>query len=218
MDLVKEVLEGQKIFYFAPPTKENLVFFRDYEKYETTEWIGKTLFNQWQGIAVVPAGYIHFVYTPLDSISIGGSYLTEDFFKLQFQKSKNEEKKVMYQGFRDVMFCYIEHILIPDVIKIEDSEPVNQAPVSRQISLFIFSRSTFLLYAKKLVELVFYSQMNLYSLSYLHFPESSNNIQYRPRNSTLYRKVHEVQLNLFKKKLTMGECLININFITDETN
>ncbi|KAF1771249.1 hypothetical protein GCK72_003075 [Caenorhabditis remanei] len=29
---------------------------------------------------------------------------------------------------------------------------------------------------------------------------------------------HEVQLDLFKKKLTIEECLININFITDETN
>ncbi|EFP05015.1 hypothetical protein CRE_03280 [Caenorhabditis remanei] len=123
------VAKGQKIFYFAPPTKENLVFFRDYEKYEMTEWIGKPLFNQWQrvvinegGIAVVPAGYIHFVYTPLDSIAIGGSYLTEDSFELQFQRSKQEEswvkknpkfKNIIYQGFRDVMFCYMEHILIP---------------------------------------------------------------------------------------------------------
>ncbi|EFO90955.1 hypothetical protein CRE_29046 [Caenorhabditis remanei] len=29
---------------------------------------------------------------------------------------------------------------------------------------------------------------------------------------------HEVQINLYKKKLTIGECLININFVTEEMN
>ncbi|CAG8675077.1 5534_t:CDS:2 [Funneliformis mosseae] len=77
------VIKGSKVFYFVPPTPSNLkrysrwisspeqsmTFFADLVKdsYEVKLVAGNTM--------IIPTGWIHAVYTPDDSIVIGGNFL-----------------------------------------------------------------------------------------------------------------------------------------------
>ncbi|EGT53590.1 hypothetical protein CAEBREN_22541 [Caenorhabditis brenneri] len=87
------VIKGRKIFYVAPPTPENLELYKKIERHEFgDEWIGDMLFDQWVRIeiregqtAMIPSGYLHFVYTPEDSIVIGGNFLMEKYVERQFE-------------------------------------------------------------------------------------------------------------------------------------
>ncbi|EFP08601.1 hypothetical protein CRE_02708 [Caenorhabditis remanei] len=123
------VVEGRKIFYVARPTPENLEV---YKKYETDvnvpkEWIGKKLFSEFQRVeikkgetAMIPSGYLHFVYTPEDSLVIGGNFLMEKYLKWQFELTAIEEESLrlkridlnqLYLGFYNVMWAYAEELL-----------------------------------------------------------------------------------------------------------
>ncbi|KAJ2849615.1 JmjC domain-containing histone demethylation protein 1 [Coemansia brasiliensis] len=77
------VLRGEKIFYMAPPTPSNIRKFESWSKspeqavslfadsvrqcFEVHVNAGQTLF--------IPAGWIHAVFTPVDSVVIGGNFL-----------------------------------------------------------------------------------------------------------------------------------------------
>ncbi|EMD34482.1 hypothetical protein CERSUDRAFT_140998 [Gelatoporia subvermispora B] len=76
------LLHGSKVFYFIRPTPANLAA---YEK-----WSGTELQNQWLGDMVdevlkveltegntmfIPTGWIHAVYTPVDTLVFGGNFL-----------------------------------------------------------------------------------------------------------------------------------------------
>ena len=69
-----------------------------YKKYELNkedkpnEWIGEKLFKEFRRVeiregqtAFIPSGYIHYVYTPEDSLVLGGNFLMEKYFGLQFE-------------------------------------------------------------------------------------------------------------------------------------
>ncbi|TPX58747.1 hypothetical protein PhCBS80983_g02920 [Powellomyces hirtus] len=78
------LLSGQKVFYFIPPTKTNL---KKYEKWSSSaEQANIFLSDEIKGGAIevhlyagntmiIPTGWIHAVYTPADSIVIGGNFL-----------------------------------------------------------------------------------------------------------------------------------------------
>ncbi|EGT53564.1 hypothetical protein CAEBREN_20648 [Caenorhabditis brenneri] len=128
------VVKGRKIFYVAKPTEENLRIYAEYEKTplkEREEWIGETMTTEWQRLeikegqtAMIPSGFVHFVFTPEDSIVIGGNYLVEEYLEQQFELTVVEEECVkintiqrghMLEGFWDVMFSYTQNILIPEL-------------------------------------------------------------------------------------------------------
>ncbi|KAJ1738190.1 JmjC domain-containing histone demethylation protein 1 [Coemansia sp. RSA 989] len=77
------VVRGEKVFYMAPPTPSNMRKFESWSKspeqavslfadsvrqcFEVHVRAGQTLF--------IPAGWIHAVFTPVDSVVIGGNFL-----------------------------------------------------------------------------------------------------------------------------------------------
>lgn len=79
------VLSGSKVFLLAPPTENNLkqyeawlcrhdqhaVFYPDMEGVED---VVKVTLKQDQTM-LIPSGWIHAVYTPVDSIVVGGNFL-----------------------------------------------------------------------------------------------------------------------------------------------
>jgi len=79
------VLSGAKVFLLAPPTENNLkqyeawlcrhdqqeIFYPDMEGVED---VVKVTLKQDQTM-LIPAGWIHAVYTPVDSIVVGGNFL-----------------------------------------------------------------------------------------------------------------------------------------------
>uniref|UniRef100_A0A915A5A9 JmjC domain-containing protein n=1 Tax=Parascaris univalens TaxID=6257 RepID=A0A915A5A9_PARUN len=79
------VFEGQKVFYVIAPTEENLIRFTDYENsWSRTELffgdvvpkgsIFKVVINAGETL-MIPAGWIHAVWTPCDSLVFGGNFL-----------------------------------------------------------------------------------------------------------------------------------------------
>uniref|UniRef100_F1KWA0 Lysine-specific demethylase 7A n=1 Tax=Ascaris suum TaxID=6253 RepID=F1KWA0_ASCSU len=79
------VFEGQKVFYVVAPTEENLIRFTDYQNsWSRTELffgdlvpkgsIFKVVVNAGETL-MIPAGWIHAVWTPCDSLVFGGNFL-----------------------------------------------------------------------------------------------------------------------------------------------
>ncbi|KAF1806074.1 hypothetical protein FB192DRAFT_1425504 [Mucor lusitanicus] len=77
------VLSGAKTFYFIEPTAKNL---RKYQKWsstseQSTTFLGDEVKECYQvkltagNTMIIPAGWIHAVYTPEDAIVIGGNFL-----------------------------------------------------------------------------------------------------------------------------------------------
>ncbi|EGT55130.1 hypothetical protein CAEBREN_19779 [Caenorhabditis brenneri] len=135
------VHQGKKIFYVAPATRENIEIYKADEMNQDPkkEWIFNRLFDQWRRVeieagetAFIPAGYLHAVFTPMDSIVFGGNVLMKQFMWLQFDLTQMEETRFvrghlheseMFQGFRNVMWMHLEHLLLPDLRGAMDSKP-----------------------------------------------------------------------------------------------
>ncbi|EFO85509.1 hypothetical protein CRE_23031 [Caenorhabditis remanei] len=133
------VVKGRKVFYIANPTAENLAMYKKYELNEEdkpNEWIGEKLFKEFRRVeiregqtAFIPSGYIHYVCTPEDSLVLGGNFLMEKHFELQFRMTAVEEESVekervsvdnLYQGFNNVIWAYVEELMLE---KIREAEP-----------------------------------------------------------------------------------------------
>ncbi|PKI83791.1 [histone H3]-dimethyl-L-lysine(36) demethylase [Malassezia vespertilionis] len=79
------VVWGEKVFLFAPPTPANLKAYKAWtlSTRQEAEWLGDTL-QQLSRVQIktgetmlIPAGWIHAVYTPRDSLVIGGNFLAD---------------------------------------------------------------------------------------------------------------------------------------------
>ncbi|KAJ1649523.1 JmjC domain-containing histone demethylation protein 1 [Dispira simplex] len=106
------LLSGEKRFYFIPPMLANLrkyekwmqsadqanVFFADQVKtcYQVTLQPGNTMF--------IPSGWIHAVYTPKDSIVIGGNFLSDIDIDMQLRMYYLEERVKVPQAQRFPLF------------------------------------------------------------------------------------------------------------------
>lgn len=77
------ILSGRKIFYFIPPTPTNL---RKYEAWGSSPDQASTFFGDlvkdcykvelYEGnTMMIPTGWIHAVFTPEDTIVVGGNFL-----------------------------------------------------------------------------------------------------------------------------------------------
>ncbi|PIC17430.1 hypothetical protein B9Z55_023672 [Caenorhabditis nigoni] len=133
------VFKGTKIFYLAQPTEENIKIYKEYETSVKTKkkWIVEAMENQWERLvikagmtAIIPSGYIHAVYTPEDSIVVGGNFLMEDQIARQFELSRVEEKMLekgmldygsLYKEFNNVMFSYTENILFEKLANLQEN-------------------------------------------------------------------------------------------------
>ncbi|EGT59437.1 hypothetical protein CAEBREN_04858 [Caenorhabditis brenneri] len=116
---------GQKIIYFAEPTEENLKLYTQLEMQKKNLWsCDESILRRFQRIEVnagemvlIPPGFLHMVYTPIDSLVFGGNFLTETFLPLHFkmvvleetcQKMKHLSKTQMFKEFDEFMFLYLE--------------------------------------------------------------------------------------------------------------
>ncbi|KAF1762584.1 hypothetical protein GCK72_010846 [Caenorhabditis remanei] len=122
------VKEGRKIFYVAPPTERNLEIYKRYEGSNPPEkWIVEEIFDELQRVeikkgytAFIPAGYIHAVYTPEDSIVFGGNFLMDGHIDRHFEMTAVEEKALefghievdnTFPNFENVMWRYTDKVV-----------------------------------------------------------------------------------------------------------
>ncbi|KAJ8102644.1 hypothetical protein POJ06DRAFT_298974 [Lipomyces tetrasporus] len=125
------IVEGSKIFLFAPPTSANLskyehwclssdqskIFFGDLvkecHKVQLTE--GDTM--------IIPSGWIHAVYTPVDSLVIGGNFLTARDLSMEIQIAKIEKKTKVPRKFRFPHFSKVLWFAANDYMEQQRREP-----------------------------------------------------------------------------------------------
>ncbi|ODQ50425.1 Clavaminate synthase-like protein [Saitoella complicata NRRL Y-17804] len=123
------VVQGTKTFLFVPPTPANL---RKYELWclssdQKKTWYPDTLTSSGSTQCVkvelrqgdtmcIPSGWIHAVYTPTDSLVIGGNFLTPINIPTQLELARIEvrtkvPKKFRFPKFQEVLWFAVEYYL-----------------------------------------------------------------------------------------------------------
>ena len=127
------ILKGKKTFFFIPPHEKHL------KKYE--EWCNSPAQN-WTFLGdqtkecyrvdlsagdtmLIPAGWIHAVWTPEDSLVIGGNFLTRMHYPMQIrvtqiEKATHVARKFRYPYFQKIMWLtairYLEEDPLPESV------------------------------------------------------------------------------------------------------
>ncbi|KAL2428554.1 JmjC domain-containing histone demethylation protein 1 [Exophiala dermatitidis] len=128
------ILKGTKTFFFIPPEDKYLKKYEDWCNSDTQNetWLGDlcggncTRVDLHEGdTAFIPAGWIHAVWTPEDSLVIGGNFLTRIDYELQLKVANVERvtkvaPKFRYPYFQKVMWYtlikYLEEDPLPDEV------------------------------------------------------------------------------------------------------
>jgi F-box and leucine-rich repeat protein 10/11 len=130
------ILKGRKVFFFIPPTEQNLKKYEDWclspaqndtflpdltkECYRVDLYPGDTM--------LIPSGWIHSVWTPEDSLVIGGNYLTRLHIGMQIKITEIEKNTKVapifrYPSFQKVQWYtlinYLEQDPVPTVMEHE---------------------------------------------------------------------------------------------------
>lgn len=131
------IFKGQKIFYIAPPTEENLQAYEMHEtSHSTSEWFGDKIKGRVKRVVInegetllIPAGWIHAVYTPVDSLVFGGNFLHIGNVEMQMRvyrletsvrKAINSAAKFYFPNFEFLHWMLMKNVLIPKMKKIVD--------------------------------------------------------------------------------------------------
>jgi len=126
------ILQGMKTFFFIPPTDKYLKRYEEWSNSpeQNDTWLPDLCDGNVTRVdlrpgdtAFIPAGWIHSVWTPEDSLVIGGNFLTrydlDSQIKVtQIEKSTNVSPKFRYPFFQMVMWYtlikYLEDDPVPE--------------------------------------------------------------------------------------------------------
>ncbi|KAF2436155.1 hypothetical protein EJ08DRAFT_692039 [Tothia fuscella] len=130
------ILKGKKVFFFIPPTKVNLQKYEEWNTLASQNWTWlpdqtktKECFrvDLYPGdTMLIPSGWIHSVWTPEDSLVIGGNFLTRLHYGMQFRIAEIEKNNktglaFRYPKFQKVMWYtilkYLEEDPLPSTVR-----------------------------------------------------------------------------------------------------
>jgi F-box/leucine-rich repeat protein 10/11 len=130
------ILKGKKVFFFIPPTKSNLQKYEDWNVLPSQNWTwlpDQTKTKECYRVdlypgdtMLIPSGWIHAVWTPEDSLVIGGNFLTRLHFEMQFRVAEIEKNNktgvaFRYPKFQKVMWYtiikYMEEDHLPSSVR-----------------------------------------------------------------------------------------------------
>ncbi|WKX99125.1 hypothetical protein Q1695_014195 [Nippostrongylus brasiliensis] len=110
------VLKGQKIFWLIEPTLTNIRLYEEFVKNpEQTGFFGNVVDKCCRVVlnpgttTIIPSGWIHAVYTPVDSLVFGGNFLHSLRAEMQIQVYLSENRINITKKFR---FPYIEELML----------------------------------------------------------------------------------------------------------
>ncbi|KAH6644040.1 hypothetical protein C7974DRAFT_348667 [Boeremia exigua] len=126
------IVKGKKVFFFIPPTKQNMKKYEDWclSPNQGHDWLGKQVKECYRvdlypgDTMLIPSGWIHAVWTPEDSLVIGGNFLTRIHYGMQFQVLEVEKSTKVAQMFR---YPFFQKIMWLTVIKYLEEDPVPNA-------------------------------------------------------------------------------------------
>ncbi|GAA5881716.1 hypothetical protein JCM3774_005966 [Rhodotorula dairenensis] len=158
------VLRGGKTFFFIRPTPENLKAYEEWsgssERQEST-WLGDMCDRVYRmdlkegNTAFIPTGWIHAVYTPADSLVIGGNFLHSLNIPTQLRVYEIElatkvPRKFRYPHFVKLLWLvarhYHHHLLLAAQTPLE-SRPAELRSARvlaglKQLSSFLIKQTT----------------------------------------------------------------------------
>ncbi|WFD01674.1 [histone H3]-dimethyl-L-lysine(36) demethylase [Malassezia obtusa] len=102
------VVWGRKVFLFAPPTPANLAAYRAWTSSarQEAEWLGDALQRlsrteiRTGETMLIPAGWIHAVYTPEDTLVVGGNFLADYHVQMHWRLEEMEIATRVPRKFR----------------------------------------------------------------------------------------------------------------------
>ncbi|KAF2649297.1 hypothetical protein K491DRAFT_208639 [Lophiostoma macrostomum CBS 122681] len=123
------IVKGKKTFFFIPPTKQNLKKYEDWCLSPTQghEFLGKQVKECYRvdlspgDTMLIPSGWIHAVWTPEDSLVIGGNYLTRIHYGTQIKVVEIEKNTKVAPKFR---YPFFQKIMWLTVIKYLEEDPL----------------------------------------------------------------------------------------------
>ncbi|KAJ9119019.1 hypothetical protein QFC22_003508 [Naganishia vaughanmartiniae] len=111
------IISGCKVFYFIKPTPANLAAYARWSSDEETqqkEWLGDLVEGPVEKVTlkpgdtmIIPTGYIHAVYTPEDTIVLGGNFLHSYNIETQLRLREIEVETKVPQRMR---FPYFDRL------------------------------------------------------------------------------------------------------------
>ena len=128
------ILKGKKTFLFIPPKEKHLKKYEEWCMSPAQNWtfLGEQTKECYRvdlsegDTMLIPAGWIHAVWTPEDSLVIGGNFLTRMNFAMQFRVAQVEKatgvaRKFRYPNFQKLHWYtalrYLEDDPLPNNVK-----------------------------------------------------------------------------------------------------
>jgi F-box/leucine-rich repeat protein 10/11 len=123
------ILRGKKTFFFIPPKDKHL---KKYEEWcnsaaQDTTFLGNQTKECYRvdlsegDTMFIPSGWIHAVWTPEDSLVIGGNFLTRMNYGMQIKVAKIEKDTKVPRKFR---YPFFQKILWYAAIKYLEDDPI----------------------------------------------------------------------------------------------
>ncbi|CAJ0585899.1 unnamed protein product, partial [Mesorhabditis spiculigera] len=108
------VLKGEKIFFIVEPTEHNITLYEEYLKNQSQSGFFGEAVDKCVRVTVkegntliIPAGWIHSVYTPANSLVFGGNFLHTMNASMQVRVILGESRVRLANRYR---FPYIEEV------------------------------------------------------------------------------------------------------------
>lgn len=125
------IVKGKKTFFFIPPTKQNLKKYEDWCLSPAQNWTFlpdnvKECFRidlSEGDTMLIPSGWIHAVWTPENSLVIGGNFLTRLHYGMQIRVAEVEKATKVARKFRYPTF---QKVLWYTVVKYLKDDPLPQ--------------------------------------------------------------------------------------------
>ncbi|KAM6500801.1 jumonji superfamily protein [Amanita muscaria] len=152
------ILHGSKVFYFARPTPPNLAA---YERWSGTElqnytWLGDMVDEVFRveltegNTMIIPTGWIHAVYTPIDSLVFGGNFLHSYNVATQLKVRNIEISTQVPKKFRFPMFTRLCWYVGERYLR--DLKAANPARFSHRVMTSVLALAEFLVSEARLLE------------------------------------------------------------------
>ncbi|KAI9725567.1 MAG: JmjC domain-containing histone demethylation protein 1 [Chrysothrix sp. TS-e1954] len=123
------ILKGRKTFFFIPPSPKNLKKYEEwclspdqnstFLGHETNECYRVDLYRG--DTMLIPSGWIHAVWTPENSLVIGGNFLTRMHYGMQIQINDIEKATGVARKFR---YPHFQKVLWHTLLKYLRDDPV----------------------------------------------------------------------------------------------
>ncbi|MCJ1281778.1 JmjC domain-containing histone demethylation protein 1 [Xylographa opegraphella] len=139
------ILKGKKTFFFIPPHEKHLKKYEEWCMSPAQNWtfLGDQTKECYRvdlsegDTMLIPAGWIHAVWTPEDSLVIGGNFLTRMHYGMQIRIAQIEKATGVARKFR---YPHFQKLLWYTAMKYLDEDPLPDSVVDSLLGGQIFQR------------------------------------------------------------------------------